>query len=977
MLRRIWILSLLLVLVGCAALATETLGSGSCGTGMTWNMVKGDDGLITLEISGKGAITQAPWRELKDPGELLYVADRLVLNEGITQIPQYAFSGCLQAGAALEMPSTLRQIGAEAFRGAFPVSLVLNEGLVSILDNAFDFDHCCPTVIVPRSLAEIGYQALPASGTLYVYPDSEGEQWCMDWGIPFQSCTGALNAREASLKRLLDAIAAADDVPLRYRQPAIETLKGMTSLTADQLDGLTEYVTQEYAALRTAMSDNDLSIVEIAGFTSRFMTRMTDIGVTVSCGNRYIGGYWGVRLEVTVNGATQELLFYRNRDYWDLSRLSVGTTSKYSWRETGAGLVLTGYSSSTTSLTVPATLNGKPVIGVEGDNGSWPSNLVNLELPEGLKFIGRYAFSGMKKLVNVTLPDSLEHIYDGAFYGCDKITQVTFGPKLRTLGNAFEKSGVTSFSLPASLERLGRKLPSMTIDPDNPHFTKEDGALYNNDTKTLLWAWEDEIAPSFTVKDGTQCIGRSAFQDVTVLTGVSLPDSVVEISGRAFEGCVQLNAVTLNEGLEKIGVNAFCDCKSLTALTLPSTLVEMGVGALRRTGITNLSIPAALFADPDQWGSLRTLIKVDMEALFYIDVAPGHPLYESEYGVLYEKGTHTLLCVPRAISWPPAVRENTWVIADGAFENCALIPGIYLPAGVTTIGNDALSGTSIESLVLPDSVDSIGYQKNLSGLLEITIPASVTELGFFQDSGFSSDEKRTKVYGVPGTAAESLATYQHWEFCPVDASGITGFQMLADGKPVASLTMWQGDVVEVIANNSGENMDAVLWDLGDSDNRRAAQVLSRKGRALLLCGGAPGTSTYTVSAADDPAVTCTLQVTVKALSAATPDCAMLPAGLKAVETNAFRNTKFRYVSIPDGATSIGSRAFMDCPNLKVVRVPESMTFIAADAFEGCSDVVVVYGCQQEAVNRLYGNPNIRCMIDWNQSYPWASPWLIS
>lgn len=335
MLRRIWTLSLLLlVLGGCAALAAETLGSGDCGTGVTWNMVKGDDGLITLEISGKGAITGNPWKSVLDENGFAYTADRLVLNEGITQIPNDAFSSRLVPGIALTMPSTLRSIGAGAFRTAFPVSLSLNEGLQSVGEFAFDFDHCCPTVIVPRSLTQIGYRALPAGGTLYVYPGSEAEQWCEDWGVDCVIYNGSLSDREESLKRLLDAIAAADDVPMRYRQPAIETLKGMSGLTTAQLDGLTEYVTQEYAALRAAMSDNDLSFVEIGGFASRFMDQMIAIGVGVSYGNLYIGGYPGVRLEVTVNGETQELSFYRNQEYWHLSRLPEGATSKYSWRET-------------------------------------------------------------------------------------------------------------------------------------------------------------------------------------------------------------------------------------------------------------------------------------------------------------------------------------------------------------------------------------------------------------------------------------------------------------------------------------------------------------------------------------------------------------------------------------------------------------------------------------------------------------------
>ena len=46
------------------------------------------------------------------------------------------------------------------------------------------------------------------------------------------------------------------------------------------------------------------------------------------------------------------------------------------------------------------------------------------------------------------------------------------------------------------------------------------------------------------------------------------------------------------------------------------------------------------------------------------------------------------------------------------------------------------------------------------------------------------------------------------------------------------------------------------------------------------------------------------------------------------------------VIIPDGCTSIGSRAFADCKNLLYVRIPASVTYIAGDAFEGCEQAVI-------------------------------------
>ncbi len=94
-----------------------------------------------------------------------------------------------------------------------------------------------------------------------------------------------------------------------------------------------------------------------------------------------------------------------------------------------------------------------------------------------------------------------------------------------------------------------------------------------------------------------------------------------------------------------------------------------------------------------------------------------------------------------------------------------------------------------------------------------------------------------------------------------------------------------------------------------------------------------GAVTITATAASG--VSASRTVTVKDMVYIT-----LPADLKIIEEEAFAGATFEAVIIPDGCTSIGSRAFADCPNLVYVRIPASVTSIAEDAFEGCEQVVV-------------------------------------
>ena len=66
----------------------------------------------------------------------------------------------------------------------------------------------------------------------------------------------------------------------------------------------------------------------------------------------------------------------------------------------------------------------------------------------------------------------------------------------------------------------------------------------------------------------------------------------------------------------------------------------------------------------------------------------------------------------------------------------------------------------------------------------------------------------------------------------------------------------------------------------------------------------------------------------------------LPAALKRLEAEAFTGIPAQQITIPEGTTIIGSKAFANCPNLLMAVIPDSVAFIADDAFEGCGHVLL-------------------------------------
>ncbi len=84
----------------------------------------------------------------------------------------------------------------------------------------------------------------------------------------------------------------------------------------------------------------------------------------------------------------------------------------------------------------------------------------------------------------------------------------------------------------------------------------------------------------------------------------------------------------------------------------------------------------------------------------------------------------------------------------------------------------------------------------------------------------------------------------------------------------------------------------------------------------------------------------------------TPDF-ILPSSLTAIEDEAFSGGAFTYVVLPDGAASIGRRAFADCPKLAYIYIPASVASIDENAFDGVEDLTI-FGAPGSAADEYAG-----------------------
>lgn len=96
-----------------------------------------------------------------------------------------------------------------------------------------------------------------------------------------------------------------------------------------------------------------------------------------------------------------------------------------------AGISITGYIGTASSITIPSAISGKPVISISGLAGN--TTIKKVILPDSITEISSYAFKDCIMLGDIVMPDGLRSILEGAFLGCSSLEGITLPKNLEVL----------------------------------------------------------------------------------------------------------------------------------------------------------------------------------------------------------------------------------------------------------------------------------------------------------------------------------------------------------------------------------------------------------------------------------------------------------------------------------------------------------------------------------------------------------------
>lgn len=624
------------------------------------------------------------------------------------------------------------------------------------------------------------------------------------------------------------------------------------------------------------------------------------------------------------------------------------TQEGYLFFDDGETAYLLGYTGEETSLTLPATCNGR-AYAVYHHAFYGREELTDVLLPEGLTGIGTSAFSGCGGLSRILIPASVQTIGDFAFSSCAGISEIELGDGVREIGSsAFSGTSILYLDIPDSVLRIGEgafsgcttlvrvTLGSGVTSVESNAFadcskleevynfsslelvagsaenggiayyaknvytptagesilTTQDGFVFSRrGNEAVLIGYEgtqaDVVLPA-SFEGGTYAVGEYAFYKNTSLTSVTIPAGVTAVGKYAFAYCANLRTAVVGSDVTGIGQYAFYGCNALQSLSLPFA-GERADG----TGSTHFGF------------------------IFGADTYAQNERY-----------------VPKALRSVTVAGGN---IAPYAFADCGGIVRLTLGSGVLSVGAEAFRTcyrlaevVNLSSLALEAGSQENGcvalYARAVYTSADAESKVRETEDGFLYFVG----EEGLLLFGYAGGRTEvALPELLEGETYILASYAFAGLE----------------DVEEVTVPNGVRQIERYAFYGSSLQSLSLPYVGASPDGEISHFGYIFGAETYGENLTSVPASLQQVFVSQGYIAEnAFRGCesllrVSLGSGVDGVQSYAFGNcSSLQEISLCEGLSRIENYAFIGCGALQAISLPASVSYLGDGVFQNCTSL---------------------------------------
>ncbi len=920
---------------------SDIIASGICGDNLTWTL--DSNGLLT--ISGNGemnsfANSDEAWREYR------LDIQNIIIENGVASIGPVAFQGCRNM-VSVTIPDSVTSIGQSAFASCLNL----------------------PDIYIPDSVVDIGYNAFSdcISLTSVVIPNSVTRLA----GGAFRECYNLVSITIPNSVTSIDA----DTFMCCYKLTNVTLPNSLISIGTSSFE--------ECNTLTSITIPDSVTSISSAAFLCAGLTSITIPASVTSIGN---GAFEDCPLSTIYAVPDSYAWTYCTNAGFGDKLVAIGQddpTSDFTFSDNSDGTcTVTGYTGSDTSIVIPEENgNGLPVVAI-GEEAFTGKGFTSVIIPSTVTQIGSLAFSECDSLETVTIPDSVTSIGYSAFSYCWALSDLTIPDSVVTIGSyAFAYTdSLTTVTIPAGVTSIGNGafagstgLTAILVADGNTHYKSVNGVLYNKSATQLL-VWPCGRAVNCTIPDGVTGIGDSAFNCCYSLSGVTIPVSVTSIGNGAFLACENLQDIYYTGTQEQWNdINIGDDNDSLASAAIHYNYIP--------------PVASGTCGDNLTW-------TLDSDGLLTISGTGNMDQYG--FGVKspwYDKKLHTEIlsviiaegvtdigdCAFSDCSNIASIVIPSSVTAIGmsSFGGCRSLTSVTIPNSVTYISSSAFAYcTSLTSVTIPNGISSLEEYifTNCTNLKTVNIPASVTNIGQsafeacsnLQDIYYAGTQEQWNAVAIGDDNDPLTSAAIHYTIPPI-ASGTCGEDLTwtldsdgiltISGTGAITSSPWSEyrDDIQAIVLAEGvtsipeeafsycHNLVSVTLPDGLVSIGELAFYHSSLSRIIVPSGveTKPWTLYYisedftreVVHKVALPASVTTVRDSFWAthLPEITPDF-RVPSDLRVIESEAFSGISASFVWLSNSTTTIGSKAFANCSNLRYVRIPEGCSAIAVDAF---------------------------------------------